>query len=187
MTAKQELISITLEVIAFFFVTTELYGKENLEGLSKHTSSMADAVQARIAKYIGEKLSSDTAPFEKLLGKRTYFDLFGGVRGFKRGVFFIYLPLFILPYVGGCIYAVITGFPDNVTAIVLLICSAVPVGFATFLLLVYLVSDLASIAERLLKIVGFKGVLLGVGAVLFLLAKGLPWVSALRQLIAGHD
>jgi hypothetical protein len=181
MTAIQELISITLEVVAFFFVTTELYGKENLESLSNRTSSAADGVQARIAKYISEKLLSGDAP----IGNRTYAELFGGVRGFRLGVFLIYLPLFVAPYVWGCIYAVKSGFPVEVT--LLLLFTLVPVGFAAFLVLAYLVSGIASIAEHLLKMIGFKGVLLGIGTVLFLVAKGMPWVTALQHLSLSHD
>ena len=70
MNVENELISVSLEIVAFFFVTVDLYGKERLDRLTvlllSVMESISKKIQRLVERLIGGVINNIFANYEKL-------------------------------------------------------------------------------------------------------------------------
>ncbi|WP_441260708.1 hypothetical protein AB7008_41595 [Bradyrhizobium sp. 521_C7_N1_3] len=160
-----EIISISLEVIAFFFVTTDLYGERNLQ---RATASLRD-----FAKTSSNRLAWIMREF---LGGREDYPLL------LPGLLYVFI---ITPLLIALLYWVyadprIDQQVSSSNLLWLILISMRVIGPLCVLAygvysVIFTLIAWGTFGSWLLERVPFSGMLLGIGAVLFLLAKGMVW------------
>jgi hypothetical protein len=172
MTPKLEFISVCLEIVAFFCVTLDLYGKERLEALTERLVCVTGIVLRWFTRAYWQATdageSSDT-PIWKVGGIMTA----------------VLLPMYLLLFLFFWSIVVTNGNEEAIRFFSVMM----PLMFLIFSTgpLLYILSALTLFATWLLKRVKFSGVLLLVGTALFVGAKGIVWWHSLMELTkSGH-
>jgi hypothetical protein len=164
MTPEFEFISVTLEIFAFFFITTELYGEANFRAATDKLECIA-----RAAKRVS------TSPMRSFAGVEegdASFSMWRAGLILVPPILLIYYFLFFVAY---------SYLVERLTLTGLLILTMPALFFGGVALLIFGAYALATFASWLLSR-GFKGALLFLGTCLFLTAKGMIWAHLGREL-----
>jgi hypothetical protein len=152
-----ELASVLMEMVAFFFVTIDLYGEERLDTLNARIASFFNFILTRVRWWPKEQDRDRLAP--------------GSTLGF--------LSRLALAIAGFYIYRFSTKHDFALVLNFIGLFFLVPAG----LLLPFDVGHLLSrFALWLLRKLQLKGILLTVGALLFFIAKGILAIGFLEEL-----
>jgi hypothetical protein len=161
MNDKLELLSVTLEIVAFFFVTIELYGTERLDAATKRSSEIARDLHERV--LAGVRAWGQTPENQSL----------------RNDVGLLFSLTLVLD-VGLWMIVFWDSDPSlRIFFILLWLPLGVPFNVGT---LIYI---LAKAANWLLHQTTIPGLLLVIGAGLFVCAKGIIWGHLLIKIING--
>ena len=161
MNDKLELLSVSLEIVAFFCVTIELYGEVRLEAATKRGSEIARDLHDLVLS--GVRAWGQTPKNQSL----------------KNDVGLLFSLTLVLD-VGLWMIVFLDGDPSlRIFLIVLWLPLGVAINGGA---LIYI---LAKFANWLLHQTTIPGLLLVIGAVLFVGAKGILWVPLFIKLISG--
>jgi hypothetical protein len=197
MRPETELISVTLEIMAFFLVTLDLYGEERLARSTKFWSSRMESISTRIQRRVWEPFVS---AYERISRSR-YGSLFGSVDD-KSGeppteLLFTVVTVFVIVPIFSFIFMALftaisntdfypTGFfryvLEALTIIGLCIAGLVVVLY-TFMALLLFLKGVMHGGLWLLRQMKFEGVLLYTGAMLFVVAKGMIWWNSAKDTV----
>jgi hypothetical protein len=184
-----ELVSISLEVLAFFFVTVDLYGESRLDQLTVRLSSAMESSSVNIRRYIWD-------PFQT-----AYSEVSGAFGGKSEApaepIFaFIAIALSLLFYIAFTfLFATVRnidyhptgsfGYVTGFLAIVgLVVCGGLAIGYGVMALLILLRGALL-FGLFSIKRMKFQGILITVGTILFVVSKGIVWWHSFQGLRHG--
>ena len=172
MTSRMELISVSVEIAAFFFVTVDLYGKHRLRAATKKLQGLGTSVASKSGGLMRD-----------FLGVRMDYPL-----GWPGIVYvFVVTPLFyaigyMVFFSEGVRVLYLRG--DALTNFLIVIGRSLSVfvvaGMSMYTVLFAFVA-LGTLGVYLLQRLHFSGFLLGIGTVLFVAAKGMMWWHVYSQ------
>ena len=194
MNVENELISVSLEIVAFFFVTVDLYGKERLDRLTVLLLSVMESISKKIQRLVERLIGGVIKKKEEIVRKFGFepepethpllgmvvtatvsipllswillslFDTIRNPSSYPTGFFGFVLKAFTIVglFLGGLGLIV-----ETVNGLLLLLLGVMLVGL------------------WLIRRMKFEGVLLSIGAILFVIAKGMVWWNAFCKLIYG--
>ena len=167
LSAGWELVSVAAEVVAFFFVTVDLYGEERLTLLNARISSGLNTSLQRLRGRLG--------PFDD--DPRHEFGTLRGFAGRALGLAFYAVLLFVIPAARLSPFSFLQWVLELVNISIALITLGM---FVT--LMVDLLCFLAAFPLWLVSKLKFKGLLLAMGTCIFLFSKGIVAVHLSREL-----
>jgi hypothetical protein len=165
MTAPYELISVSLEIIAFFFVTIDLYGKDRLktadEKLTKATEFLVTRCMQTLRIWSSAKEDDKNFP----------------IVGTGLGTVFLSIPvIYFLVYAAARMFASVESQPLLSIAVGFLLFFFILSGIgATAFTILFIFTAIVAFANWMLGRLKFSGLLLSAGAIMFLIAKGMVW------------
>jgi hypothetical protein len=192
-----ELISVSLEIPAFFFVTTDLYGEERLERLTVRLLSVAKSVFRIIQRQIMDIMSLAFSEVNKAYD--ALFKKFGlnsssddvvvpewvsAITMFFGSLFSYYIFMFLFTAIRN---------PDSYptgffrygliifTIIGLLLTAYLAIGSA-IIFLSLLLRWVILLGLYLIRLMKLQGILLTIGTILFIISKGMIWWNAFYKL-----
>lgn len=153
-----EVVSVGAEVLAFFLVTTDLYGEQRLAALQQRLSSWTRSLIVKLRFFD--------------FGKQRDLTSLGSPIGFVvRGLIVVGIVL-LLPHIAVQLASElpwIVRTADQILMVVLVF----TMGCGLLLLPIDIICLMPRVALWLLRKAGMKHLLLGIGVLLFLLSKGL--------------
>ena len=161
MTANR--ISIILEVLSFFLVTLDLFGRERLAKFYRAIIRRIRTTEIRLHKFIEEEIQQIIVAGMVV------------IMGLSYILIFRYLPIFVghfpktMPFLVGCLIAIV----------VIALCMAALI-FAIFYLLVGIMLFSFFVLRNLGKFFALyrlEGVMLAIGTVLFLISKVIEFMN----------
>jgi hypothetical protein len=167
LSAGWELVSVVAEVVAFFFVTVDLYGEERLTILNARISSGLNSSLQRLRALLG--------PFDD--DPRHEFGTLRGFAGRILGTAFYSVLLFIIPPA----HLFPFSFPQLLLELLNVCVALITLGMIVTLM-VDLLCFLPAFPLWLVSKLKFKGLLLTFGTCIFLFSKGILAVHLSREL-----
>lgn len=181
MTAQSELLSVSLEILAFFFVTTDLYGKDRLEALGDTLSSTLKRL-AWLFRYDAGVPDREVGPLVWVFGAAVTY-VITPFLWLITYFFFMTLLAYGEPprsrhddlSLAGLLFWGLSSFSLGCLAGWVTIRAALP----------FMALNLTMLAHWLLERARVSGVLLGSGTILFLIAKAIIWLRLFHEITSG--